>query len=165
MIRTNSVSFTFNEFDKPDDLNSDDRELVFAARDAALNAYAPYSRFMVGAAVRLESGVIVKGANVENAAFPSGICAERSALSNSVSNHHDDKPVAIAIAAITEDGLTDEPVPPCGNCRQVISEEELRNGRQIRIILSGKKRIQVIESCSHLLPLQFTKNNLNVRLH
>jgi len=165
MIRTNSVSFTFNEFDKPDDLNSDDRELVFAARDAALNAYAPYSRFMVGAAVRLESGVIVKGANVENAAFPSGICAERSALSNSVSNHHDDKPVAIAIAAITEDGLTDEPVPPCGNCRQVISEEELRNGRQIRIILSGKKKIQVIESCSHLLPLQFTKNNLNVKLH
>ena len=165
MIRTNSVSFTFNEFDKPDDLNSDDRELVFAARDAALNAYAPYSRFMVGAAVRLESGVIVKGANVENAAFQSGICAERSALSNSVSNHHDDKPVAIAIAAITEDGLTDEPVPQCGNCRQVISEEELRNGRQIRIILSGKKKIQVIESCSHLLPLQFTKNNLNVKLH
>jgi cytidine deaminase len=120
---------------------------------------------MVGAAVRLESGVIVKGANIENAAFPSGICAERSALSNSVSNHHDDKPVAIAIAAITEDGLTDEPVPPCGNCRQVISEEELRNGRQIRIILSGKKKIQVIESCSHLLPLQFTKNNLNVKLH
>jgi len=165
MRRTNSISFTFNEFDKPDDLNSDDRELVFAARDAALNAYAPYSRFMVGAAVRLESGVIVTGANVENAAFPSGICAERSALSNSVSNHHDDKPVAIAIAAMTEDGLTDEPVPPCGNCRQVISEEELRNGKQIRLILSGKKKIQVIESCSHLLPLQFTQKNLNVKLH
>lgn len=165
MRRTNSISFTFNEFDKPDDLNSDDRELVFAARDAALNAYAPYSRFLVGAAVRLESGVIVTGANVENAAFPSGICAERSALSNSVSNHHDDKPVAIAIAAMTEDGLTDEPVPPCGNCRQVISEEELRNGKQIRLILSGKKKIQVIESCSHLLPLQFTQKNLNVKLH
>lgn len=165
MRRTNSISFTFNEFDKPDDLNSDDRELVFAARDAALNAYAPYSRFMVGAAVRLESGVIITGANVENAAFPSGICAERSALSNSVSNHHDDKPVAIAIAAMTEDGLTDEPVPPCGNCRQVISEEELRNGKQIRLILSGKKKIQVIESCSHLLPLQFTQKNLNVKLH
>lgn len=165
MRRTNSISFTFNEFDKPDDLNSEDRELVFAARDAALNAYAPYSRFMVGAAVRLESGVIVTGANVENAAFPSGICAERSALSNSVSNHHDDKPVAIAIAAMTEDGLTDEPVPPCGNCRQVISEEELRNGKQIRLILSGKKKIQVIESCSHLLPLQFTQKNLNVKLH
>ena len=165
MRRTNSISFTFNEFDKPDDLNSDDRELVFAARDAALNAYAPYSRFMVGAAVRLESGVIVTGVNVENAAFPSGICAERSALSNSVSNHHDDKPVAIAIAAMTEDGLTDEPVPPCGNCRQVISEEELRNGKQIRLILSGKKKIQVIENCSHLLPLQFTQKNLNVKLH
>ena len=108
--------------------------------DSADNAYAPYSKFSVGAAIRLGSGTIVCGANVENAAFPSGICAERSALANSISNHPDDKPSAIAIAAKTSDGFTDDPVPPCGNCRQVIAEEELRTGQHIRIILSGKTK-------------------------
>jgi cytidine deaminase len=110
------------------------------------------------------SGIIVCGSNVENAAYPSGICAERSAFSNSVSNHHNDKPVAIAIAAMTEDGLTNEPVPPCGNCRQVIAEEESRTGNQIRIILSGKKKTMVIDSISSLLPLQFNKKNMKVNL-
>ena len=87
MIRTNNISFSYTEYEKTDELDSDDRELIIAAREAALNAYAPYSKFSVGAAVRLESGVIIRGANIENAAFPSGICAERSALSNSISNH------------------------------------------------------------------------------
>ena len=102
MIKTNNISFSYKEFDNTEELNPDDRELVFAARETALNAYAPYSKFRVGAAVRLESGTIVRGTNVENAAFPSGICAERSALSNSISNHHDDKPVAMAVAALAE---------------------------------------------------------------
>ena len=101
MIRTNNISFSYKEYENSEELNPDDRELIHAAREAALNAYAPYSKFRVGAAVRLESGIIVCGANVENAAFPSGICAERSALSNSVSNYQNDKPVAIAIAAMT----------------------------------------------------------------
>jgi len=157
MIRTNNISFSYKEFEKPEELDPEDRELVFAARETALNAYAPYSNFRVGAAVRLESGTIVRGTNVENAAFPSGICAERSALSNSVSNHHKDNPVAIAIAAMTEEGLTDDPVPPCGNCRQVIAEEELRIGDHIRIILSGKYKTLIIDSISDLLPLQFNK--------
>ena len=163
-MRTNNISFSYKEFEKPEELNSDDKELVFAARETALNAYAPYSRFRVGAAVRLESGTIIRGTNVENAAFPSGICAERSALSNSVSNHYNDKPVAMAIAAMTEDGLTFDPVPPCGNCRQVIAEEESRTGSQIRIILSGKNKTMVIDSISSLLPLQFNKKNLKVNL-
>ena len=160
MSTTKSISFSYKEFDNYEELGTDDYDMVNAAREAARNAYAPYSGFRVGAAVRLESGVLIRGTNVENAAFPSGICAERSALSNSVSNHPDDKPVAIAIAAMTEEEFTDEPVPPCGNCRQVIAEEELRNGKQIRLILSGKKKVIVIDKCSHLLPLQFNKNNL-----
>jgi cytidine deaminase len=164
MIKTKNISFSYKEFEKPEDLNPDDRELVFAARETALNAYAPYSKFRVGAAIRLESGIIIRGANVENAAFPSGICAERSALSNSISNHHNDKPVAMAIAAMTADGYTDDPVPPCGNCRQVIAEEESRIGNQIRIILSGKNKTMIIESISNLLPLQFNKKNLKVNL-
>ena len=164
MIRTKNISFSYQEFEKPEELSADDRELVFAARETALNAYAPYSKFRVGAAVRLERGTIVHGTNVENAAFPSGICAERSALSNSISNHSNDKPLAMAIAAITEDGLTDDPVPPCGNCSQVIAEEELRSGNQIKIILSGKDKTIIIKSIKSLLPLQFNKNNLKVNL-
>ena len=140
MIRTNNISFSYTEYDKTDELDSDDMELVIAARESALNAYAPYSKFRVGAAVRMESGVIVRGANVENAAFPSGICAERSALSNSISNYPEDKPIAIAIASMTEDGLTENSPSPCGSCRQVIAEEESRIGNQIKIILSGKNK-------------------------
>jgi cytidine deaminase len=164
MIRTNNISFSYAEYEKTDELDSEDMELVIAARESALNAYAPYSKFRVGAAVRLETGLIVRGANVENAAFPSGICAERSALSNSISNHHKDKPIAIAIAAMTEDGLTEDSPSPCGNCRQVIAEEELRIGNQIRIILSGKNKTLIIASISSLLPLQFNRKKMKIIL-
>jgi len=164
MIRTNNISFSYTEYEKTEELESDDRELVIAAREAALNAYAPYSNFKVGAAIRLETGIIVKGANVENAAFPSGICAERSALSNSISNHPEDKPVALAIAAMTEEGLTDDFPAPCGNCRQVIAEEESRTGNKIKIILAGKNKTQIIDGISCLLPLQFKGKNLKINL-
>jgi cytidine deaminase len=163
MIKRN-ISTSWTEFNSIEELNGDDKELVSAAREAAQNAYAPYSKFYVGAAVRLETGIIIKGANVENAAFPSGICAERSALSYSASNYPSVKPVAIAVAAFTEDGLTKEPVPPCGNCRQVIAEEEFRNKVNIRVILSGKSKIQIIDKGGDLLPLQFNMNNLKVKL-
>lgn len=160
MIRTNKISFTFKEFDDPDELDPGDHELLISAREAAKNGYAPYSKFRVGAAIRLESGKIILGTNVENAAFPSGICAERNALSNAIANHPGDRPVALAVAAITEKGITKDIVSPCGNCRQVITEEESRNGRNIRIILSGKDRVQIIEKGADLLPLQFSRNNL-----
>ena len=164
MSTVKNISFSYQEFESPAELSTEDQELIAAAKEAAKHAYAPYSRFMVGAAVRLESGIIVCGSNVENAAFPSGICAERSAISGSVSNYPDDKPVTIAIAAMTDEGVTAECVSPCGNCRQVIAEEEMRTGKQIRIILSGRDRIRVIESVSQLLPLQFCRNNLRVNL-
>jgi len=164
MSTVKNISFSYQEFESPAELATEDQELIAAAKEAAKHAYAPYSRFMVGAAVRLESGIIVCGSNVENAAFPSGICAERSAISGSVSNYPDDKPATIAIAAMTDEGVTAECVSPCGNCRQVIAEEEMRTGKQIRIILSGTDRIRVIESVSQLLPLQFCRNNLRVNL-
>jgi len=164
MIRTNNISFSYTEYEKTDELDSDDRELIIAARESALNAYAPYSKFSVGAAVRLESGVIIRGANIENAAFPSGICAERSALSNSISNHPEDRPIALAIASMTKVGLNEESPSPCGNCRQVIAEEELRIGNKIRIILSGKNKTQIFDSISSLLPMQFNRNNLKIVL-
>ena len=162
-MTTKNISITWTEVNSIEELDKSDMELVLAAREAAQNAHAPYSRFRVGAAVRLESGIIVKGANIENAAFPSGICAERSALSNSASNYPTIKPVALAVAAFNEDGMTKEPVPPCGNCRQVIAEEEFRNNNNIRIILSGEKKIQIIEKGGDLLPLQFSKKYLKIK--
>ncbi|MCU0363753.1 MAG: cytidine deaminase [Bacteroidales bacterium] len=154
------IHIKFSEFRSLSELEKDDNELVSAAREASGKAYAPYSGFMVGAAIRLNSGKIIMGANVENAAFPSGICAERSAISNSVSNYPDDYPVAIAVAARTADGFTEDYVSPCGSCRQVIAEEETRTGREIRLILSGRDTAAVISGISSLLPLQFNKQHL-----
>jgi cytidine deaminase len=162
-MKNHRISFSYSEFENIEELFPDDRELVMAAREAAGNAYAPYSRFNVGAALRLESGRIVLGSNVENAAFPSGLCAERTAMAYSVSNFPGDRPVAIAVAARDEGGFT-ERISPCGNCRQVIAEEEKRNGKAVRIILSGKTGILVIESAGDLLPLQFSKDNLKTIL-
>jgi len=162
MIRTINISFPYKEFDTIEELESSDRELLLSAMESAKNAYAPYSGFKVGAAVRLESDKIVNGTNVENAAFPSGICAERTALSGASSNYPGDNPVALALAAIYEQELSQEPVSPCGNCRQVIAEEETRNGRSIRIILGSKNKIRVIEKGSDLLPLQFSRDDLPV---
>jgi len=160
-MKSENISLTWSEYESSDELLPEDRELIIAAREATENSYAPYSGFHVGAAVRLENGVIVRGANIENAAFPSGICAERTALSNSASNYPGISPEAIAIAARTSDGLTKEPIPPCGNCRQVIAEEEFRNGKNIKVILSGNSKIIIIDKGSDLLPLQFNRNNLS----
>jgi cytidine deaminase len=161
-MKLKEISISWTEYNSLEELNPDDMELVLEARKAAMNAYAPYSKFRVGAAVKLETGIIVRGANVENAAFPSGICAERTALSYSASNYPSVAPVAIAVAAFNEDGITNEPVPPCGNCRQVIAEEEFRNSKNIRVILSGKSKIQIVEKGADLLPLQFNKNILKI---
>jgi cytidine deaminase len=164
MFKEKNISFTYKEYESPEEMGTEDQELILIDKEAAKLAYAPYSRFRVGAAIRLESGRIVHGSNVENAAFPSGICAERTAVAGAVSNYPDDKPVAMAIAAMTDEGLTAECISPCGNCRQVIAEEEMRTGKQIRIILCGRNKIQVVNSISLLLPLGFNLNNLRVNL-
>ncbi len=163
-MKTRNITLTFTEYNSMSEIEESDRELVMEAIKAAGNAYAPYSGFRVGAAVRLESGKIVCGANVENAAFPSGICAERNALSNSVSNYPSDKPVTLAVTAVVDDEMTTEPVTPCGNCRQVIAEEELRNRKKIRVILGGKSKIQIIEKGGDLLPLQFSGSDPKANL-
>jgi len=157
-IRT--ISIDYREYEEGMSLPGEDGMLVEKATDAASRAYAPYSSFRVGAAVRLESGIIVTGSNIENAAFPSGTCAESNAISNAVSNHPGDRPVAIAIAAMNSKGITSQPVTPCGRCRQVISEEESRYGKPVRIILHGSSKTYIIEKCSDLLPLQFSMEDL-----
>jgi len=153
-------SFSYKEYENIEELFPRDRELAEIAKKSAGMAYAPYSKFRVGAALRLQSGRIVKGSNVENAAFPSGICAERTVIASAVSNFPDDKPVTIAISAIYEDGNIAESVSPCGNCRQVIAEEEMRSGNKITIILYMRNKIRIIDSIGDLLPLQFNWKSL-----
>jgi cytidine deaminase len=152
-----SISLTYLEYSRDEELPSEISELINAALLASNGAYAPYSGFKVGAAVRLGSGRIISGSNVENAAFPSGICAERTALSYAVTNYPDDKPSSIAIAATGNNGVPAPIVSPCGNCRQFISEEESRKGGSIQIILVWKDRIIIFDSISDLLPVQFSK--------
>ncbi len=164
MKRQVSILFTYYEYDSIEDLEKDDRFLTEGAIEAARNAYAPYSHYYVGAAVRLESGMMLSGTNVENAAFPSGICAERNVVANAVSNHRNDRIEAIAIAALTSAGLIEDPVTPCGNCRQVLTEEEVRNGNKIKIILTGVRKIIVIEGVENILPLRFNSGNLKATL-
>lgn len=163
-MKDHTISFRFTEYENEIELSVPDRELVMAARNASEKAYAPYSGFNVGAAVRLGSGRIITGSNVENAAFPSGICAERAAISHAVSNFPGDAIAVIAIAASTSEGPVEGNVSPCGNCRQVIAEEETRNGKPVRLLLAGKEKILAIDSISNLLPLQFSKDFLRSAL-
>lgn len=139
-----------------DELSLADKEVVDAARQATANSYAVYSKFNVGAAVRLEGDVIVKGSNQENAAYPSGLCAERTTLFWANSQYPHKAVLTLAIAARTDQGELAMPIPPCGACRQVILETEKRYGRPIRIILFGTKESYLIEDgIKALMPLTF----------
>ncbi len=141
-----------------DELVDADRKLVDAARDATLNAYAPYSHFSVRAAVGLDDGAVVCGSNQENAAFPSGMCAERVAAFYAGANNPGAKFAAIAIAARDAEGKEVEaPVSPCGACRQVLLEYEKLAGRNVRVLLVGSDEIYVLPSVKSLLPLAFNE--------
>ena len=141
-----------------DELTEDEQFLVTKAIESTNNSYAKYSHFCVGAALLLENGEIVPGCNQENAAFPAGICAERSAIFAAGAQHPDVAVEKLAIAARDATGeLTTEPVSPCGTCRQVIIETETRYQKPIRILLYGRRCIYVIDGIKHLMPLSFTE--------
>ena len=138
------------------ELTDADRRLVIAAQEATQNSYAPYSHFHVGAAVLLEDGTIVTGTNQENAAFPSGLCAERTALFYANSQYPGIAVKALAIAARTAEGnLCKTPISPCGACRQVMLETEKRFGQTIRTLLAGTENIYMADSAKSLLPIAF----------
>lgn len=141
-----------------DELDAADRDLVSAARNATARAYAPYSRFQVGAAIRLDDGTVIEGSNQENAAYPSGICAERTAAFYANSKYPGVPFQAIAIAAVGTDGIpTDDPIAPCCGCRQVLLEYEKLAGHPVKVILAGKNKIYVLPSVTALVPLAFTE--------
>lgn len=140
---------------QPDELSPADQALMEAAREATKRSYAPYSRFSVGAAAQLADGTVVTGTNQENAAYPSGLCAERTTLFYANSQYPGQPVVTLAIAARTEKDFIDLPIPPCGACRQVILETEKRYKQPIRILLYGKQCIYEVRSIGDLLPLSF----------
>ena len=141
-----------------DELSAEEKHLVELAIEATSRSYAPYSKFHVGAAVRLENGVEIIGCNQENAAYPSGLCAERTALFAAGAQYPDVPVRMLAIAARGTHGeLEDEPVPPCGSCRQVMIESETRAKASMRILLYGKKYVYVIDGIRKLMPLTFSE--------
>lgn len=149
------------EYDNLEELTHEERKLMNIAREATLNAYAPYSNYYVGAAVLLENGEIVTGNNQENVAYPSGLCAERVALFAASATYPNVKIKAIAITSRARDFIVDSPVSPCGACRQVISEYEMLAGEKIKVILMGQQgKIQILEGIENLLPLVFKESNL-----
>ena len=142
------------------ELATEDRELVECALRATGNAYAEYSHFYVGAAVRLANGRIVIGANQENAAFPSGLCAERTAIFAAQANYPDQPITTLAIAARNDNGLLETPVSPCGACRQVILGIEDRYQVPVRTLLYGKSGVYCVKSTKDLLPLSFVDSSM-----
>ena len=149
------IKTIIHEFSSISKLEPEERSVALRAEKAAEKAYAPYSQFKVGASVLLKNGEIVDGSNQENAAYPSGICAERVAISYASANYPDLPVQVIAIAALKNDELTREPVSPCGFCRQVMIETELKQNSPLKIILIGKDKVHVIDSARQLLPLYF----------
>ncbi len=131
-------------------------DLIEKAKEALKGSYSPYSHFKVGASVLLENNQIVTGSNQENGAYPSGLCAERVALFYAGANFPGVPIRAIAIVASGEDGLTQNPISPCGACRQVMLEYQTIGAKPYRILMVGKSKVIRIDDASLLLPFSFT---------
>lgn len=155
------LKIQFQEYDDITELNNEDRLLVEKATEAHSVAYAPYSLYHVGAALLLDDGQIITGNNQENVAYPSGLCAERVALFYASSQQPNMKVKTIAIAAKAENFVITDPVAPCGACRQVMSEYEMKQSSPIRIILKAEKgKILIFEKVEDILPLMFHAEEL-----
>ena len=141
-----------------DELTDTERQLVRQAIEATSRSYAPYSHFNVGAALLLQNGETFIGCNQENAAFPAGLCAERSAIFAAGAQYPDQPVMMLAIAARNPQGeLQEEPVSPCGTCRQVLIETETRFRQPVRILLYGSRHIYIVDGIKQLMPLSFTE--------
>jgi len=159
-----TISTEFEVYKSVSDLEQQDLELLQAAQKAVASAYAPYSNFYVGAAVLLENGEIILGNNQENAAYPSGLCAERVAIYHAGATFPGIAVKAIAVTCKSKNNIINVPLSPCGGCRQTISEYESRYGQKIRIIMSGETgEVYVSDSIENLLPLMFNAKYLPVK--
>jgi cytidine deaminase len=159
-MKTSEIRILVHEYQNINELTENEQNLLGEARKITKSAYAPYSGFHVGAAVLLNNGKIITGNNQENSAYPSGLCAERVALFYANANFPDSEVIAIAVSAVKNGVLVDEPVKPCGSCRQALAEAEVRFEKPIRIILDGSSSIIVLNGMESLLPLSFSKKDL-----
>ena len=149
------LTIDYEEFSSVSEMDPKDQELARLAIEAQKGSYSPYSHFQVGAALLLDNGVIVKGANQENAAYPSGLCAERSAMFWAGANYPDIPMDTLAIAGSDHGVLCESPASPCGACRQVMAEYQKIHKRALKIILVGSKRIRKFHCVDDLLPFIF----------
>lgn len=147
-ITTKIQVYSYNE------LTQEQKNVVDLAKEATKSSYAPYSNFNVGAAIELENGVLIKGANQENAAF-AGICAERSAIYNAGANYPGVGIKRIAVTAFTRGSFVEEPCAPCGVCRQALIEFEKNAGYPMEVLMVGNDKIYRLDSVCDLLPLTF----------
>lgn len=156
-----TITTDFDVFDTVQELPKDIQNLMQEAVVIRKKAYAPYSKFNVGAALLLDNGKIILGSNQENAAFPSGLCAERVAIFQAGSIYPEAKILKMAISAASENSTTSAPIPPCGSCRQSIAEYEIKQNTPIEIYFMGEiGSIYKSDSLKNLLPLLFDKKLL-----
>ena len=162
-MKNKTLKTDYTEFDSINELSVEHQQLLRKAIESAQTAYAPYSNFKVGSAVLLENGEIVCGSNQENAAYPSGLCAERVALFYSGAHFPGVKIKSIAVTAFPPDETEPAAVSPCGDCRQVMAEYEHRYARNIELIMMGANgKVLVFNNVTELLPFMFNPDNLLV---
>ena len=160
-MKAKEVRITFNEYENEKELSQEEQELLENAFHAVENSYAPYSEFHVGAAVLLENGKVITGSNQENAAYPSGLCAERVALFYAQSQYPGVGIKALAVSARAEHFHIEAPITPCGSCRQVIVEVEQRQKEKIKIIMQGDQGpVHIVNGIETLLPFSFHEEKL-----
>lgn len=156
-----TISTTISIFDSMAELSENEKEMMVKAIEARKLAYAPYSKFKVGVAIVLDNGEVVTGSNQENAAYPSGLCAERVAIFYAGANFPDAKIMQLFISASPEDRDLENPIPPCGSCRQAIAEYEIKQEQPIAIFFMGAKgEVYKTDSLKNILPLMFDKKYL-----
>jgi len=161
-MKVKQLQLSVEVYASSDELTPPDAALLTEARQVAEAAYAPYSRFRVGAAALLKNGKIIKGTNQENASYPVGICAERTLLSSAATLFPDMPLEVMAISYHNLNGDSSRPVSPCGVCRQTLVEFEKRTGQPVRLILGGLTgEVYIIHAAKDLLPLTFTSDDLN----
>ncbi|WP_018477249.1 cytidine deaminase [Pontibacter roseus] len=156
-----NINICIDVLDSMDELSEQERQAMELAQQAANDAYAPYSNFLVGSALVLEDGTLFKGSNQENAAYPSGLCAERTALFAMSAYHPNKKIKLIAVTARRRSEQHFLPAMPCGACRQVMAEYEHKQQEPIPVLLQGPEgKFYRCRSVGDLLPFQFTKDHL-----
>ncbi len=160
-MKKKTLCIDIYEVEDEKELPSEDLELIHIARKMTLNAYAPYSEFYVGSAILLENGLIVTGSNQENAAYPSGICAERVCVFSASSQYPNVNMKTIAVAARNPREKMNYPISPCGSCRQVLLEFEHKQKAPIKVLLTGESgKVFIIKKAEDLTPISFSSDDL-----